>query len=756
MPRSRILAVAVLAFWSGVSFAAGTIEDYQRADALQERCRGLVLNKEIRPTWFAGGGKFWYRKELADGGKRFMVVDAEAAVVRPAFDHAKLAGALREIAGGQHSGEKLPFDWIDLVDDCNSVEFEVDNGRYRCDLRTYRCEKTGEATRPQLRGDAQGRRPRTDSRRPDTGRFLSPDGCWEALIREHNLYIRATQDSREFRLSHDGEPNHSYSRPVWSPDSNAVVAHRTQDGDHKLVYVIESSPKEGGRAVMRSYPYDLPGDKLDTFEMRLFDVRTKEQTRIDVEPVDFEGPPRLRWAPDGGSFTFSKTDRGHQRVRVFRVDVRAGDVHTLIDERSDTFINQWWDGGVDPRYLDKSREIIWPSERHGYRHLYLYDGQAGGLKNRITKGRWVVRGYGQIDEAARTIEFMASGRRKDRDPYLIQYYRVNFDGTGMVCMTPGHGNHRVQFSPDRRYLIDTYSRVDMPPVHELRRAADGKLICRLGKADASALYAIGWRAPEPFVAKGRDGQTDIFGIIHRPMNLDESKKYPVIEDIYAGPHGSFVPKSWSDYHGAQSLAELGFIVVQIDGMGTNNRSKAFHDVCWKNLGDSGFPDRIAWIRSAAEKHSYMDLTRVGIYGTSAGGQSAARGVLAFGDFYKAAVASCGCHDNRMDKASWNEQWMGYPVGPHYEEQSNITQAHRLTGRLLLMVGELDNNVPPESTYRLVDALIKAKKEFELVVLPGQGHTSGGEYGQRKRRDFFVKHLQGVDPPNWNAIGADTR
>jgi dipeptidyl aminopeptidase/acylaminoacyl peptidase len=289
----------------------------------------------------------------------------------------------------------------------------------------------------------------------------------------------------------------------------------------------------------------------------------------------------------------------------------------------------------------------------------------------------------------------------------------------------------------------------MPPVHELRRASDGKLICKLEDADASKLLETGWKTPEPFVAKARDGKTDIWGVIFRPGNFDANKKYPVIEKIYAGPHGSFVPKSWKSYHSALAIAETGFIVVQIDGMGTNNRGKAFHDVCWKNVGDAGFADRILWIKEAAKKYPFMDITRVGIYGTSAGGQSSTAALLFHPEFYKVAVSSCGCHDNRMDKASWNEQWMGYPVGPHYAEQSNITNAGKLQGRLLLIVGELDRNVPPESTYRLVDALIKANKDFDLLVLPGKGHTDGGKYGLRKRRDFFVRHLLNQPSPDWN-------
>src|SRR5205807_2646614 len=313
----------------------------------------------------------------------------------------------------------------------------------------------------------------------------------------------------------------------------------------------------------------------------------------------------------------------------------------------------------------------------------------------------------------------------------------------------GNGNHTAQFSPDRKYLLDTYSRVDLAPVHELRRADDGRLVCELEKADVSELTASGWQPPEVFVAKGRDGKTDVWGILSRPRKLDPSKKYPVIEYIYAGPHDSFVPKSFSPASRFTALTELGFLVVQIDGMGTANRSKAFHDVCWHNLKDAGFPDRILWHQAAAKKYPYYDISRVGIYGTSAGGQSAAGALLFHGDFYRAAVAACGCHDNRMDKASWNEQWMGYPVGPQYAESSNIDNAHRLRGKLLLIVGELDTNVPPESTMRLANALIKAGKDFDLLVVPGMGHSGGGQYGTRRMHDFFVRHLQGVEPPDRN-------
>jgi dipeptidyl aminopeptidase/acylaminoacyl peptidase len=386
------------------------------------------------------------------------------------------------------------------------------------------------------------------------------------------------------------------------------------------------------------------------------------------------------------------------------------------------------------------------SERDGWNHLYLYDYRNGKVKNQITKGQWVVRGVDRVDEEKRQIWFRAGGVRSEQDPYYLHYCRVNFDGTGLVILTAGDGTHTISYSPDQRYFIDTWSRVDLPPVSELRQAADGSLVCELEKADWSELLKTGWRAPERFVAKGRDGQTDIYGVIWRPTQFDPNKKYPIIEDIYAGPQSAFVPKSFSAYYKAQSYAELGFVVVKMDGMGTSHRSKKFHDVCWKNLGDSGFPDRILWIKAAAQKYPYLDLARVGIFGGSAGGQSSTRAVLAHGDFYKVAVSDCGCHDNRMDKIWWNELWMGWPIGPHYEEQSNVTQAHKLQGKLMLVVGEMDENVDPASTMQLANALIKADKDFELLVMTGSGHGSAeSAYGNRRRMDFFVRHLLGATP-----------
>lgn len=601
--------------------------------------------------------------------------------------------------------------------------------------------------RPQLR---EPRRRNEPGRRESAGR--SPDGKWTTLIKEHNVFLRG-EDGQEIQLSTDGKEGNGYRGAEWSPDSKTVVAWRVEPGERKEVYLIRSSPPGGGRATMESRPYALPGDKFSKHELNLFDVASHQQTKPDVDRFEDEWQsPRMNWSRDGSRFRWQQVDRGHQRLRVIEVNAQTGATRNLVDEKSDTFI---WTVHTEAlrlrliNFLEKSDDLIYVSEQEGWRHLYFVDVKDAKLRP-ITKGEWVVRGIESIDEDARQIWFSASGRNAGQDPYFLHHYRVNFDGSGLVALTEGDGNHSIEFSPDRKYLIDTFSRVDLPPVNELRRAADGQLVCKLEEADIAELQARGWKAPEVFVAKGRDGKTDIWGVIHRPRDFDPNKKYPVIEDIYAGPQGSFVPKTFGRER-YPMLTEAGFIVAKVDGMGTANRSKAFHDVCWKNLKDAGFPDRILWHKAVAAKYPHYDVSRVGIYGTSAGGQNAGGAVLFHPEFYRAAVANSGCHDNRMDKASWNEQWMGYPVGPQYAECSNIDNAANLKGHLFLVVGELDSNVPPESTMRFVDALVRAKRDFDLLVIPNGGHGAGGDYYQRRMRDFFVRHLQGIEPRNNNAV-----
>ncbi len=709
----------------------------------------LVTKSRISPHWFDGNNRFWYRNDLGGGKREFIAVDAEHGTRSKAFDHQKLAAAFARASGAENvSADKLPFDEIAFVDGTQAVLFRSGGKEWRCDLKTYACAISNEPWPPP--SEAPSRPGRGAQARRDDGpepSDRSPDKKWTASIKDHNVYLRRDGEKAEIKLSDDGKAGLGYGRLDWTGDSKTLVAWRIEPGERKEVYLIQSSPPGGGRAKMRARPYPLPGDRFTAYELNLFDVDSKKGIKPGVDRVDFESP-RVRWRKDGRHFTFEKTDRGHQRFRLIEIDAHTGAARNLIDEKTDTFI---WTAHREAlnvstvTWLDGSDEIIYVTERDGWRHLDLIDSKTGKRKNVITPGSYVVRGVDQIDEGKRQVWFHASGKNPGEDPYFMHYYRVNFDGTGLIALTEGNGSHSVQYSPDRRFLIDTFSRVDMPPVHNLRRVSDGGLACKLEAADATALLATGWQPPEVFVSKARDGKTDIWGIICRPKGFSPDKKYPVIEQIYAGPQGSFVPKTWNGGSRFSFLTDLGFIVVQMDGMGTANRSKAFHDVCWHDLKDAGFPDRILWHQAVGKKYAYYDLDRVGIYGTSAGGQNATGGVLFHPDFYKAAASACGCHDNRMDKASWNEQWMGYPVGPWYAASSNIDNAHRLKGNLLLIVGEMDTNVPPESTMRLVDALIKADKDFDLVVVPNANHGMGGAYGTRRLREFFVRHLMGGEP-----------
>jgi dipeptidyl aminopeptidase/acylaminoacyl peptidase len=696
------------------------------------RLFATVLLLAAAPALHAQGGLAEYRR--AD-----TIIDELQPLIRnlPGFDHARLAAALAAAGAGTFEETALPLaTGLVIGRDLSALRFDRSGTRWTCTLTDYRCE-SGPVPGPAARDDDGPRR--------------SPDGQWDALIMNYNVHIRPAAGGAAVALSRDGSEGDAYELGSirWSPDSRKIAAYRVRPGYRRLVHYVESSPRDQVQPKYSTRPYPKPGDVLDTRQPVIFDIASRQQFIVDnalfPNAYDLRRPV---WRDDSRSFSFEYNERGHRVYRVIEVDATTGRARAAVSEATETFFSYY--STLWRRDVNDGREILWLVERDGWKHIWLYDGTTGRVKNQVTRGPWVVRHVEHVDEERRQIIFAASGVEPGRDPYLIDIYRINFDGTGMRRLTQGDGHHAVTFSPGREYFVDVWSRVDLPPVAELRRTSDGSLVMELERTDIAALEAAGWRRPEVFSAKGRDGKTDIWGIIIRPTNFDPNRRYPVIENIYAGPHNHFVPKTFSLQAGMQALAELGFIVVQMDGMGTAQRSKAFHDVAWKNIGDAGFPDRILWHQAVAAKYAYYDIDRVGIYGTSAGGQSSMGALLFHPDFYKVAVSFVGCHDNRMDKISWNEQWMSWPVGPEYEASSNVVHAHRLQGKLLLMVGELDTNVDPASTLQVVDALIRADRDFDFLYMPGTGHSSGGAYGTRKRNDFFVRHLLGVEPPAWRS------
>ncbi|MEO7083317.1 MAG: DPP IV N-terminal domain-containing protein [Gemmatimonadaceae bacterium] len=795
--------VAVLCFLSASSSLAaqGTSADYARAASLNAKYQGLSVDVPERPAWIGKTSRFWYRKSVK-GGNEFMVVDVATKEKLPAFDHEKLAAALNAPAGTKYSATTLPFNEISFSDDERSIQFTAAMFNWRCAIvGDHSCERLGPAaTRGRGGRGGAGAGPWIDQTSDSTDDLVpfegpwdiddglvaevlaqreaarpqqqrgaptadsvsrpSPDGQREGYVRNFNLYVRATGSKTGDALTFDGSEGSAYTIQsiLWSPDSKKIALYRVTPGYKRIVRYVQSSPADQLQPKYMERTYAKPGDVLDVREPVLVDVDAKRVMHVDASsfPNAYQ-MLGLAWRKDSHAFTFEYNQRGHQVYRVIEVDAATGKPRVVISEEPKTFFNyRTANGGLSDsgkrfRFdVADGKEIVWMSERDGWNHLYLYDGITGKVKNQITRGSWVVRSVDKVDEDRRQIWFEAGGMNAGQDPYFTQHYRINFDGTGLAALTDADGTHALTWSADSSYYIDTWSRVDLAPTMAVHLAADRKVMMDVEHPDLSALTAAGWKPPEVFVAKGRDGMTDIWGVIFRPSNFDPAKRYPVIENIYAGPQGSFVPKSFSINSGMRNLAELGFIVVQIDGMGTSNRSKAFQDVAWQNLGDAGFSDRILWHKAVAAKYPSYDITRVGVYGTSAGGQNSLGAMLFHPEFYKAAVSAAGCHDNRMDKMWWNEQWMGWPIGPQYAAASNVDNAAKLQGSLMLIVGELDTNVDPSSTMQVVNALIKANKTFDLLVIPGADHTDGGPYGQLKRDDFFVHYLLGVEPPARNA------
>jgi dipeptidyl-peptidase-4 len=786
-----ILAAGLIAIWlvPSVSIAAHsradelqmrgdassviTAADYARAEKFMSyNTNPLVLRSGVRPNWLPDE-RFWYRITTAEGSE-FVLIDPAKGTRAPAFDQTKLAAALSSVAGAAYDGAHLPFMMFEFSADGRSISFGVGRNRWKCDVQAYTCAADDSAAAPQGgRGAGAGR----GGRGGGGGRAesFSPDGKRAAFIREYNLWVRDVATNKETQLTTDGVKDFGYAtdnagwqssdRPIllWSPDSKKIATFQQDQRGVGEMYLVNT---QVGHPELRAWKYPLPGDAVITMIQRvIIEVETPKVIRLQMSPDQHRSSlcddvacrggewSDVDWSPDATHLAFVSTSRDHKQENLRVADAATGAIHEVYEEKSPTYFESG-NGDINWRYLAATNEFIWYSERENWGHLYLYDATTGKLKNNITTGEGNVTQIMRLDEKNRMIYFLGVGLEKSSDPYFIHFYKVGFDGKGLKLLTPEDANHSVVLSASGKYFVDSYSKPDVPPVAVLRDA-DGKLISTLEKADISKLLATGWKPPTPITLKARDGQTDIYGLMFKPTNLDPSKKYPIINHIYPGPQtGSVGGRSFSAARGdAQALAELGFVVVEIDGMGTPWRSKKFHDAYFADMGDNTLPDQVAAMKQLADMYPWIDITRAGIFGHSGGGFATADAMFRYPDFFKVGISESGNHDNREYEDDWAEKYQGLlekkPDGTtNYDSQANQLLAKNLKGHLLLAHGTMDNNVPPYNTLLVVDALIKANKDFDLLMLPNQAHGYGAEsnYMTRRRWDYFVRYLLGAEPP----------
>ncbi len=748
-PCAWIIAVACLFLTPPAALTQGSLEDYQRAERfLPGNVRHLAYVADVAPHWIEKTNRFWYRK-VGLKNTEFVLVDAEKNTSGPAFDHERLAVALSHADKRDYSAADLPFSEIEFVDGGKSIHFSVTDTRWKCSLATYECQRDQPAV-------------------SKPNEVLSPNKRWAAFVKEHNLYLRDVSTGTVLPLTHDGVAGWDYATPLpslrvmveqetedvkqpaavfWSPDSSKLVTYHLDSRNSGRFTSLQFVPPDQLRPRAFTYVYPLPGEVLARADPIIFDIQSDK--RIDVPSASielaFQDGPSFDWFPDSKSFYYDYDERGFKAKELRVVDASTGEQKVLVREQSDLYVDP---GETFYRFVKATEEILWSSERDGWNHLYLYNRKTGQLENQITQGPWVVRQIEHIDEKNRRVYFLANGREKGEDPYEAHLYGIGFDGKGLQLLSPENADHSVNVSPDGTFFVDNYSRPDLPGEAVLRKTKDGSDVRVLEKTDVSELLKTGWKFAEPFSGKAADGTTDIYGLFWRPSNVDPAKKYPIVEFVYTGPQAFFVPKTLGRTLWLQSVAELGFIVVMVDGRGTAGRSRAFHQFSYRNLGGA-FEDHVSLIKQMAARYPYMDATRVGIFGTSAGAYGAAHAMLSFPEFYKVGISTSGDHDARLDKAWWNEAYQGYPVQDDYAAQSNVTMAARLQGHLLLEHGDIDDNVHPVETMRFVDALIKANKNFDMLFVPNMFHGESGEhalYLVRRRWDYFVQHLLGVTPP----------
>ncbi len=733
---------------------------YERAERMLGHHRPrLALRARVRPRWIGDGATFWYRVDT-ERGAEFTLVDPDAGVRRPAFDHERLARALADAAGAEVEPFDLPFREIDLTGD--GVAFDAFEARWTCRFPDYTCARDG-AHRP--------RNPLEST---------SPDGRWVAFVREHDLWLRSVDGGEEFALTDDGTAEYAYgvdsdrapsrrllsrlglSAPppvlLWSPDSRRLLTHRTDQREVPMMHLVDSAPDDGGRPRPHGYRYALPGDPRPQGEWLVADVLTRSVVAAATGPFvfPFNSPivsGRAWWSADGGTAYCLGGSRDGRTLRLTGIDAATGEAATLIEETGDTRVEPVQEAALKPmvHVLPGGREALWYSQRDGRGHLYRYDLGTGHVAGRVTEGAFTVREILHIDEADRVAYLSVSGL-VPADPYRRSPVRVSLDGGDPVPLTDDELDH-VVIAPDHgRWFVDSASAVDTPPVTTVR-GRDGSVLVELERADVSRLREVGWSPPERVRATAADGTTPIYGVLYKPYGFAPDRSYPVLDHVYPGPQTCRVPPSFDqgDFgFDAEAAAALGFAVLAVDGRGTPGRDKAFHDHAYRNLGACGLEDHVAALRELAETRSWLDLDRVGVFGHSGGGFATVRAMALFPEVYTVGVAEAGNHDNRHYNATWAETYDG-PYDPDAGARlSNTELAGDLTGRLLLVHGEFDDNVPASLTLRLVDRLIAADKDFDLLIVPGAEHGFIGyrHYVIRRRWDHLVRHLMNREPPEY--------
>ncbi|QQL50761.1 S9 family peptidase [Mucilaginibacter ginkgonis] len=757
-------AALVLSTAAFAQTPALTTADYARAESfLSYNTDPLVDRAAVRPVWLPGD-KFWYRV-LTPQGSEYVLVDPAKGTKAAAFDADKLAAALSLQTGKKYSGAKLPFRDINYSADGKAVIVNAAGKQYKCDLQTYGC--VIDDTKVTAVGALPGRRGRASNE------VTSPDGKRAAFIKDYNLWVRDVATGKQTQLTTDGVKDFGYATDNagwshsdgavlrWSPDSRKIATFRQDQRNVNDMYLVTTNV---GAPHLRQWKYPLPGDKNIAMISRvIIDVDNAKVIPLNIAP----DPHRATlsddisssgtfddndWNADASKLAFVSTSRDHKIEKVRIADAATGAVREVFEESVPTQFESG-QGAINWRFLDKSNEIIWYSERDNWGHLYLFNALTGKVKNQITKGDWLVTKVIKVDEKNRTIYFMAGGMEKE-NPYFAQFCKIGFDGKGLKVLTPEAGTHTVTLSPDGEYFVDSYSKPDVPPVTVVR-SISGKLISTLEKTDVSRLAATGWKPVTTFSVKADDGKTDVYGLMFTPSKLDPSKKYPVIDYIYPGPQGGGVG-SWSfaaSRSDHQALAELGFVVVVIEGTSNPLRSKSYHDMSYGDMSTNTIADQIAGIKQLSAKYNYMDTSRVGIWGHSGGGFATAAAMFRYPDFFKVGIAESGNHDNRNYEDDWGERYDGLLVTKdngvsNYEAQANQTYARNLKGKLMLAHGLMDDNVPPQNTLLVAEALEKANKSFDLVIFPNSAHGYGeySYYMMRRRWDYFVKNLLGAETP----------